>query len=97
MRIPLQEVTPGTTPIGHDSGMLPLRYDVESKTGFIRLRDGKVTRSERLSAQATAEYGRRGQLLTISLTDLEPDAAEFLRTADEESLLAVIRHQRPTT
>jgi hypothetical protein len=77
--------------------MLPLRYDVESKTGFIRLREGKVVRSERLSAQATAEYGRRGQLLTISLTELEPDAAEFLRTADEESLLAVIRRQRART
>jgi len=74
--------------------MLPLRYDVESKTGFIRLRDGKVARSERLSPQATAEYGRRGQLLTISLTELEPAAAEFLRTSDEESLLAVIRRER---
>ena len=56
-----------------------------------------MARSERVSAHATAEYGRRGQLLTMSLTELEPDAAEFLRTADEESLLAVIRHQRPTT
>lgn len=74
--------------------MLPLRYDSESRTGFIRLREGKVVRSERLSPQATAEYGRRGQLLTISLTELEPAAAEFLRTSDEESLLAVIRHQR---
>ena len=70
--------------------MLPLRYDVESRSGFIRLREGRVARSRKLSPQATAEYGRQGQLLTIALTDLEPAAAEFLRTADEETLLAVI-------
>jgi hypothetical protein len=40
-----------------------------------------------------AEYGRRGELLAITLTDVDPTAAEFLRTADEESLLAVIRAQ----
>lgn len=73
--------------------MLPLRYDVDSRTGFIRLREGRVARSRKLSPQATAEYGRHGQLLTIALTDLEPDAAEFLRTADEETLLAVIEQQ----
>ena len=73
--------------------MLPLRYDADSRSGFIRLREGKVARTERLSPQAVAEYGRRGQLLTIALTELEPDAAEFLRTADEESLLAVIERQ----
>jgi hypothetical protein len=73
--------------------MLPLRYDIESRSGFIRLREGRVAESRRLSHQATAEYGRHGQLLTIALTDLEPDAAEFLRTADEETLLAVIEQQ----
>ena len=73
--------------------MLPLRYDVESRSGFIRLREGRVARSRKLSPQATAEYGRQGQLLTIALTDLDPDAAEFLRTADEETLLAVIEQQ----
>ena len=73
--------------------MLPLRYDVESRSGFIRLREGRVAKSRRLSPQATAEYGRQGQLLTIALTDLDPDAAEFLRTADEETLLAVIEQQ----
>ena|SRR5690242_15525437 len=73
--------------------MLPLRYDVESRSGFIRLREGRVARSRKLSPQATAEYGRQGQLLTISLTDLDPEAAEFLRTADEETLLAVIEQQ----
>jgi hypothetical protein len=73
--------------------MLPLRYDIESRAGFIRLREGRVVRTERLSPHAVAEYGRRGQLLTIALTDLEPDAAEFLRTADEETLLAVIERQ----
>jgi hypothetical protein len=40
-----------------------------------------------------ADYGRRGELLAITLEDLDPTAAEFLRTADEESLLAVIRAQ----
>jgi hypothetical protein len=40
-----------------------------------------------------ADYGRRGELLAITLTDVDPTAAEFLRTADEESLLAVIRAQ----
>jgi hypothetical protein len=74
--------------------MLPLRYDADSRSGFIRLREGKVVRTERLSPQAVAEYGRHGQLLTMALTDLEPDAAEFLRTADEESLLAVIERQQ---
>jgi hypothetical protein len=73
--------------------MLPLRYDVESRSGFIRLREGRVAESRRLSPQATAEYGRHGQLLTIALTELDPDAAEFLRTADEETLLAVIEQQ----
>jgi hypothetical protein len=73
--------------------MLPLRYDAESRSGFIRLREGKVVRTERLSAQAVAEYGRHGQLLTMALTELDPTAAEFLRTADEETLLAVIERQ----
>jgi hypothetical protein len=73
--------------------MLPLRYDAESRSGFIRLREGKVTRTERLSAQAVAEYGRHGQLLTMALTELDPTAAEFLRTADEDMLLAVIERQ----
>jgi hypothetical protein len=73
--------------------MLPLRYDVESRSGFIRLREGRVAESRRLSPQATAEYGRHGQLLTIALTELDPEAAEFLRTADEETLLAVIEQQ----
>ena len=40
-----------------------------------------------------ADYGRRGELLAITLDDLDPTAAEFLRTSDEESLLAVIRAQ----
>jgi hypothetical protein len=73
--------------------MLPLRYDAESRSGFIRLREGKVARSRRLSPQAVAEYGRHGQLLTMTLTELDPTGAEFLRTADEETLLAVIERQ----
>jgi hypothetical protein len=73
--------------------MLDLRYDPESRSGFVRLREGRTSRTRRLSAQAMADYGRRGELLAITLEDLDPTAAEFLRTADEESLLAVIRAQ----
>jgi hypothetical protein len=77
--------------------MLNLRYDPESRSGFVRLREGRTARSRRLSAQATADYGRRGELLAITLQDLDATAAEFLRTADEESLLAVIRAQTGKT
>jgi|ERR1041384_2919059 Protein of unknown function (DUF2283) len=73
--------------------MLNVRYDPESRSGFVRLREGRTARSRRLSPQAVADYGRRGELLAITLTDVDPTAAEFLRTADEESLLAVIRAQ----
>jgi hypothetical protein len=78
--------------------MLDLRYDPESRSGFVRLREGQTARTRRLSTHAVAEYGRRGQLLAITLDDIDPTAAEFLRTADEDSLLAVIRAQtgRPT-
>jgi hypothetical protein len=73
--------------------MLDLRYDPESRSGFVRLREGHTARTRRLSSQAVADYGRRGELLAITLDDLDPTAAEFLRTSDEESLLAVIRAQ----
>jgi hypothetical protein len=73
--------------------MLDLRYDPESRSGFVRLREGQTARTRQLSTHAVAEYGRRGQLLAITLDDLDPTSAEFLRTADEESLLAVIRAQ----
>jgi hypothetical protein len=73
--------------------MLDLRYDPESRSGFVRLREGQTARTRELSPNAVAEYGRRGQLLAITLSDIDPTAAEFLRTADEESLLAVIRAQ----
>ena len=73
--------------------MLNVRYDPESRSGFVRLREGRTARSRRLSPQAVADYGRRGELLAITLTDVDPTAAEFLRTADEDSLLAVIRAQ----
>jgi hypothetical protein len=73
--------------------MLDLRYDPESRSGFVRLREGHTARTRELSPNAVAEYGRRGQLLAITLSDIDPTAAEFLRTADEESLLAVIRAQ----
>lgn len=74
--------------------MLNVRYDPASKSGFVRLREGRTARTRRLSPQAVAEYDRRGRLLAISVTDLEPTAAEFLRTADEETLLRVIQEQR---
>ena len=73
--------------------MLTLRYDPASRNGFVRLREGRAVRTRRLSHQAVAEYGRHGQLLTISISDLDPSAAEFLRTADEETLLRVISEQ----
>ena len=73
--------------------MLDLRYDTESRSGFVRLREGRTARTRRLSSQAMADYGRRGELLAITLEDLDPTAAEFLRTSDEDSLLAVIRAQ----
>ena len=73
--------------------MLNVRYDPESRSGFVRLREGSTARTRQLSPQATAEYGRRGELLAITLTDVDPTAAEFLRTADEDALLAVIRAQ----
>jgi hypothetical protein len=71
--------------------MLELRYDPASRQGFVRLREGRAVRTRRLSPQAVAEYDKRGRLLAISLTDLDPTAAEFLRTSDEETLLHVIR------
>lgn len=73
--------------------MLYLRYDPVSRVGLARLREGRVARTRRLSPQAVAEYDRRGRLLTIEVTDLDPRAAEFLRTADEQTLLRVIRAQ----
>ena len=73
--------------------MLNLRYDPLSRSGLVRLREGRVARSRQLAAQAAADAGRRGELLAIALVDLDPTAAEFQRTADEDSLLAVIRAQ----
>ena len=73
--------------------MLDLHYDPESRSGFVRLREGKTARSRRLSPNAVAEYGRRGQLLAITLEDIDATAAEFVRTADEDALLAVINAQ----
>ncbi len=73
--------------------MLNVRYDPESRSGFVRLREGRTARTRTLSPQAVAEYGRRGELLAITLSDVDPTAAEFLRTADEDALLAVIRAQ----
>jgi hypothetical protein len=71
--------------------MLDLRYDPASRTGFVRLREGRVARTRRISPQAVAEYDKRGRLLTVAITELEPRAAEFLRTSDETTLLRVIR------
>ncbi len=71
--------------------MLYLRYDPLSRTGFVRLREGRTAWTRRLSPYAVGEYDRRGRLLAVSVTDLGPDAAEFLRMSDEETLLRVIR------
>jgi hypothetical protein len=74
--------------------VLNVRYDPASRNGFVRVREGRAVRTRRLSSQAVADYGRHGQLLTISISDLDPSAAEFLRTADEETLLRVIAAQK---
>jgi hypothetical protein len=73
--------------------MLDLRYDPVAREGYVKLRTGRSVRSRPLSAQAQAEYDRRGQLLSIAIKDLDPTAAEFLRTSDEETLLRVIAAQ----
>ena len=73
--------------------MLNVRYDPASRTGFVKLRPGRAARTRELSAQATGEYDVRDRLIAITVTELDETAAEFLRTADEETLLAVIRAQ----
>jgi len=48
-----------------------------------------------MQARLPRSVDKRGRLLAISLTDLDPTAAEFLCTSDEETLLQVIRaHSR---
>ncbi len=73
--------------------MLNVRYDPASRTGFVKLRPGRAARTRELSAHATGEYDVRDRLIAITVTELDETAAEFLRTADEETLLAVIRAQ----
>ncbi len=73
--------------------MLDLRYDPIAREGLVKLRTGRSVRSRPLSPEAQAEYDRRGQLLSISIRDLDATAAEFLRTSDEETLLRVIAAQ----
>src|SRR4051812_2437929 len=73
--------------------MLDLRYDPVAREGYVKLRSGRSVRTRPLSTQAQAEYDRRGQLLSISIHDLDQTAAEFLRTSDEETLLRVIAAQ----
>jgi len=76
--------------------VLYLRYDPLSRTGFVRLREGETAWTRRLTPHAVAEYDRRRRLLAIFVTDLDPDAAEFLRMGDEETLLGVIgRYAEP--
>lgn len=74
--------------------MLNLRYDPASRQGFVRLREGRTVRTRELSPQATGEYDKRGRLLAISITDLEPTTAEFLRTSDEGTLLRIRTHRK---
>jgi len=73
--------------------MLNVRYDPASRTGFVKLRPGRAVRTRELSAQSTGEYDVRDRLIAITVLELDETAAEFLRTADEETLLAVIRAQ----
>src|SRR5215472_6256511 len=73
--------------------VLDLRYDAVAREGYVTLREGRPVRTRRLSPQATAEYNRRGELVAITVTELDATAAEFLRTADEETLLRVITEQ----
>jgi hypothetical protein len=75
------------------SAMLDLRYDPVAREGYVKLRTGRSVRTRPLSEQAQAEYDRRGQLLSISIRELDQTAAEFLRTSDEETLLRVIAAQ----
>jgi hypothetical protein len=74
--------------------MLDVRYDPVSRSALVRLRQGKTVRTRRLSPQAVADYDRRGRMLSIAVSDLDETGAEFLRTADEETLLRVIRTMR---
>jgi hypothetical protein len=73
--------------------MLDLRYDPVSRSGYVRLRQGRVARTRELSPHASGEYDARDRLVAIQISDLDETAAEFLRTADEETLLRVIREQ----
>jgi Protein of unknown function (DUF2283) len=73
--------------------MLDLRYDPVSRAGYVRLRQGRVAKTRELSPTANGEYDTRDRLIAIQIADLDETAAEFLRTADEETLLRVIREQ----
>jgi len=73
--------------------MLDLRYDPVSRAGYVRLRQGRVAKTRELSPTANGEYDARDRLVAIQITDLDEMTAEFLRTADEETLLRVIREQ----
>jgi hypothetical protein len=86
-------VTP--PPAGIVRAVLTVRYDPATRSGIVRVREGKGVRTRRLSSQAVAEYNRRGEIVTIAIDDLDPTAAEFLRTADEETLMRVIAAQAP--
>jgi hypothetical protein len=73
--------------------MLDLRYDPVARDGYVRLRPGKVAKTRELSPTASGEYDKRDRLVAIQISELDETAAEFLRTADEETLLRVIREQ----
>jgi hypothetical protein len=74
--------------------MLDVRYDPASRSALVRLREGRTVRSRRLSSQAVADYDRRGRMLSIAVDEVDETAAEFLRTADEETLVRVVREMR---
>ena len=70
--------------------MLDVRYDARGRVALVRVREGRAVRTRTLSPQAVGDYDGRGRLVAITVEDIDETAAEFLRTADEETLLRVI-------
>ena len=69
---------------------LDVRYDPATLSALVRVRPGRGVRTRRLSEQAVGEYDRGGRLISIQVEELDETAAEFIRNADEETLLRVI-------
>jgi len=69
---------------------LDVRYDPVTLSALVRVRPGRGVRTRRLSEQAVGEYDKGGRLISIQVEELDETAAEFIRNADEETLLRVI-------